>query len=144
MDTFLCILQGITCFSGKDSLYIFSGLSKVYLHVHQTDDSEPPLAACEHEITNKNLSTVTVKTKIMCLDMKPLIVKLINKTYQKKCSQPIYPPKETNGIEVSCLLGNFSSLRSVKIVNALISNNVPHGRGHAIGCGKRNGNDIAA
>jgi hypothetical protein len=144
MDTFLRTLRGTTCFSGKDSLYIFWGFSNFYLQVHQTDDSEPPIAACEYEITNKNLSTVTVKTKIMCLDMKPLIVKLINKTYQKKWSQPIYPLKETNGIEVCCSLGNCSFLRSVKIVNAVIGNNVPYGRGHAIGCGKRNGNDIAA
>jgi len=107
------------------------------------DDSEPPLAACEYEITNKNLSTVTVKAKVMCLDMKLLIVKLIKRTYQEK-SQPIYPLKETAGIEVSCLLGNCSFLRSVKIANAVISNNVPHGRGHTVGCGKGNGNDIAA
>jgi hypothetical protein len=112
--------------------------------VSDIDDSETPLAACEYEITNKNLSTVTVKTKIMCLDMKLLIVKLIKKTYQEKCSQSICPLKETAGIEVSCLLGNCSFLRSVKIVSAVISNNVPHDRGHTIGCGNGHGNDIAA
>jgi len=73
----LLFWQGLTVYL----LRIFQGLPAVASDI---DDSEPPLAASEYEITNKNLSTVTVKTKIMCLDMKPLIVKLINKTYQKK------------------------------------------------------------
>jgi hypothetical protein len=59
-------------------------LLKIFQGLPEGDDPEPPLATCEYEITNKNLSTVTVTTKIMCLYMKLLIVKLIKKTYQEK------------------------------------------------------------
>lgn len=54
------------------------------------------------------------------------------------------PTQGNSWYKLSCLLGNCSFLRSVKIANAMISNNVPHGRGHTIECGKGNGIDIAA
>jgi len=69
----LLFLQGLNVYL----LRIFQGLPE---GASDIDDSESPLAAYEYEITNKNLSTVTVKTKVMCLDMKQLIVKLIKKT----------------------------------------------------------------
>ena len=73
----LLFWQGINIYL----LRIFQGLPE---GASDIDDSEPPLATCEYEITNKTLSTATVKTKIMCLDMKLLIVKLIKKTYEEK------------------------------------------------------------
>jgi hypothetical protein len=82
----------ISVYPQRHNLLFWQGLTVYLLRIFQglpagasdIDDSEPPLAVCEYEITNKNLSTVTVKTKIMCLDMGLLIVKLIKKTDQEK------------------------------------------------------------
>jgi hypothetical protein len=76
----------------RHNLLFWQGLTIEHLRILQglpegasdINDSKPPSADCECEISGKDLCIVTVKTKIMCLDLKPLIVELIIKTYQEK------------------------------------------------------------
>jgi hypothetical protein len=89
-------------------------------HQTRTSQHSPRFTwRCDRHV-NSDVVAVNMK-KIMCLDVKPLIITLIMKVCRNKQSKPIHQVTETRSTEASCLFRTRYGFRLVEAVNALVS-----------------------